>query len=174
MISKRIIVLFFLVAPTLLGNTFSLTAMAANKCQNGGVYSIQDKRCIPKNSGGSGGSTNTNSGSSGSGINGNGCVDKNSGCIEPIQGCTSGGNCDLISNYVNPGIDLLAASFGAIAAGSIILGGIQYATSEGDPQKASGAKKRITNTLIALVAFIFLWAFLQFLIPGGLFNRPTG
>ncbi|HSX46175.1 MAG TPA: pilin, partial [Candidatus Saccharimonadia bacterium] len=85
--------------------------------------------------------------------------------------CCTTSQCDLIAKYVNPTINLLAAVFGTIAVLSIIIGGINFSTSEGDPQKAGRAKQRITNTVIALVAFIFFYAFLQFLIPGGLFNK---
>lgn len=99
------------------------------------------------------------------------CVDAGStSCTDPAISCTSD-QCDLIAKYVDPTIKLLAAVFGTVAAISIIMGGINYATSEGDPQKAGRAKSRITNTIIAVVAFLFLYAFLQFLIPGGIFNR---
>lgn len=80
-------------------------------------------------------------------------------------------HCDLIKTYVNPLINLLSAMFGLIAVASIIMGGIQYAASEGDPQKAAQAKSRIYNTLIAIFAYLFLYAFLQFLVPGGFLHR---
>jgi uncharacterized membrane protein YraQ (UPF0718 family) len=80
-------------------------------------------------------------------------------------------NCDLIRKYVNPGINLLSLSFGVIAAGSLITGGIQYSASAGDAQKVTNAKKRIFNTLLAVLAYLFLYSFLQFLVPGGIFNR---
>lgn len=79
--------------------------------------------------------------------------------------------CDLIKRYLNPSITLLTVLFGLIAAGSLILGGIQFSTSEGDPQKAARAKDRIAGTILAVFAYAFLYAFLQFIIPGGLFNR---
>lgn len=78
--------------------------------------------------------------------------------------------CDFVAKYVNPAIKLFSLSFGLIAVISIILGGINYSTSEGDPQKAASAKSRITNTIIAIFAYLFLYAFLQFLIPGGAFH----
>lgn len=87
-----------------------------------------------------------------------------------IKGCKSN-NCDFIDKYVNPAITLLTFSFGLIAVISLIIGGIQYSASGGDPQNVAKAKKRITDTLIAVVAYFFLFSFLQFLIPGGLFNR---
>lgn len=77
--------------------------------------------------------------------------------------------CDLIDRYINPAINLLSVSFGLIATISLILGGINYATSEGDPTKASKAKHRIANTIFAVVAYLFLYSFLQFLVPGGFF-----
>ena len=80
-------------------------------------------------------------------------------------------NCDLIAKYVNPGVNLLSVMFGLIAVISLIAGGIQYSSSGGDSQKVTQAKNRIANTLFAIVAYFFLYAFLQFLIPGGIFNR---
>jgi hypothetical protein len=90
--------------------------------------------------------------------------------VDPATNCNDK-QCDVIGKYVGPAITLLAISFGLIATISLILGGIQYSMSEGDPQKSSSAKNRITNTIIAVVAFLFLFAFLEFLIPGGVFNR---
>lgn len=79
--------------------------------------------------------------------------------------------CGIIQKYINPFINLLAAAVGVIVALSIIIGAIQFSSSAGDPQKAAAGKQRITNALLALVAFIFLYAFLQFLVPGGFLNN---
>jgi hypothetical protein len=87
----------------------------------------------------------------------------------PTSPCNASG-CDLIGKYVNPLINVLSVIFGLIAVISIILGGIQYSTSEGDPQKASQAKNRIAGTIMAIFAYALLYGFLQFLIPGGLFH----
>ncbi len=87
------------------------------------------------------------------------------------SGCNYSSGCDLISNYVNPSITLLSILFGLIAAASLISGGIQYTASEGDPQKASKAKSRMVNTVFAILAYAVLYGFLQFLVPGGVFNR---
>ena len=88
----------------------------------------------------------------------------------PTTPCNLKAGCDLIATYVNPLINLLSVAFGLIAVISLILGGIQYSASQGDPQKASQAKDRISNTMIAIIAYLFLYALLQFLIPGGLFH----
>lgn len=89
---------------------------------------------------------------------------------DPALTCVND-QCDLVARYVNPTINVLSASFGLIAVISIIMGAIQYSASEGDPQKAGAAKSRITNTILAVLAYLFLYAFLQFLVPGGIFNR---
>lgn len=89
---------------------------------------------------------------------------------DPEEACKYDNHCDLIKKYINPGINLLTMIFGLIATGSLILGGIQYSASEGDPNKAGQAKNRIANTIFAIIAYFFLYGFLQFLIPGGKFN----
>lgn len=94
------------------------------------------------------------------------CVDP---AADPTVKCDSD-SCDFIKKYVNPAIKLFSILFGLIAVISLILGGINYSTSEGDPQKVSRAKNRILNTIIAVIAYMFMYAFLQFLIPGGAFK----
>ena len=76
---------------------------------------------------------------------------------------------EFINTYVNPIINTLAALVGVIAVISIITAGIQYASSADDPAAVSKAKKRFFNTIVGLLAYIFLFAFLNYLIPGGLF-----
>src|SRR5688572_18961658 len=61
---------------------------------------------------------------------------------DPNANC-SNDRCDWIKKYVNPFIQLLSVSFGLIAVISLIMGGIQYAGSTGDPQKVTLAKQRI-------------------------------
>jgi hypothetical protein len=76
--------------------------------------------------------------------------------------------CDLIDKYVNPLINALAALFGVAAVTSFAIAGNQYSSSGGDPGKVTAAKNRVRNTIIALLTFLFLYALLNFLIPGGL------
>ena len=82
----------------------------------------------------------------------------------------SGTNCDLIQKYINPLIATLSAAVGVVVTISIVYGGIQYASSAGDPQKSAAAKSRITNSIFVLIAFFLLFAFLSWLLPGGLLN----
>lgn len=69
---------------------------------------------------------------------------------------------------INKIVDFLAGGVGIVVIGTIILGGIQYSMAGDNAQATTAARQRITNGLIALAAFIFAFAFLQWLIPGGL------
>lgn len=83
------------------------------------------------------------------------------------KGGGQGMNC-FIKQYVNPMIKFLAGVVGVFVVISIVAGGIQYATSADDPGKVSAAKQRIFQSVIGLLAFIFLMAFLQWVVPGGI------
>lgn len=52
----------------------------------------------------------------------------------------------------------------------IAWGGLEYITSAGVPDKAKAAKDKIKNVLVGMLCLIFMWAFLQWLIPGGAQN----
>ncbi len=75
-----------------------------------------------------------------------------------------------IVNDINEIVNFLSVGVGIVVVGVIILGGIQYAAAGDSPEAVSKAKQRIINGLIALVAFIFTFSFLQWLVPGGVFN----
>jgi hypothetical protein len=71
---------------------------------------------------------------------------------------------------LNSIVNVLSGLVGVVVVGVIILGGIQYSMAGDKAEAVSAAKKRITNGLIALLAFMFIFAFLQWLIPGGVFK----
>lgn len=81
--------------------------------------------------------------------------------------CTKS-SCPIVAKYINPLISLLTVIVGLAVVIGIIIGAIQVITSAGDPQKAASGRDHVRNAIIALVAYIFLFGFLQFLIPGGL------
>ncbi|MBP7857930.1 hypothetical protein KA016_02610 [Candidatus Saccharibacteria bacterium] len=81
-------------------------------------------------------------------------------------------NC-LTAKYINPTVRLLSFVVGITVVIAIILGGIRYSGSAGDPQKAEAGKKMITKAIYALVGYIFLFSVLQFLSPGGLNGKPV-
>lgn len=76
----------------------------------------------------------------------------------------------FFSKYLNPVVNLLSAVVGVVVVIGIVIGAIQYTSSAGDPQKAANGKNHIRNALLGLLAYIFLYAFLQFMIPGGSLN----
>lgn len=84
--------------------------------------------------------------------------------------CNKDNGCDIVAKYINPAIVLLSALVGVVVVMAIIIGGIQYASSGGDPQKAASGRKHIMQAVIGLLAYLLLYAFLQFIIPGGKLN----
>ncbi len=78
----------------------------------------------------------------------------------PDDGCTFG------KKYLNSFIKLISGLAGLAVIMGVIIGGIQYSSSGGDPQKVAAAKLRIRNSIIALIVFFFLYALLRFLAPG--------
>ena len=76
-------------------------------------------------------------------------------------------SCDFISKYINPTINMLSVLVGVAVVIGIIWGAIEVSMSAGDPQKSASGKNHIRNAIIALVAYILLFAFLQWVVPGG-------
>jgi hypothetical protein len=68
-------------------------------------------------------------------------------------------------------INIFMGVIGVAAVLMITVGGIQYITARDNAQAVASAKQRIINVVIGLVAFMFLYAFLQWLIPGGIFTN---
>jgi hypothetical protein len=96
-------------------------------------------------------------------------------CIAlPIIGtskCVSNtGNGGAIAEYLKLILQLLGGGIGLIITLMLIIGGVQYITSAGDPARIKAAKQRIQDALIALFLFLTAYAFLIFIVPGGLFG----
>ena len=77
--------------------------------------------------------------------------------------------CDIVRQYLNPIINALGIIVVIAVVISIVIGGIQYTTSADQPGAVSAARQRIINAVLALLAFTFLWSFLQWIVPGGIF-----
>jgi hypothetical protein len=74
----------------------------------------------------------------------------------------------LVQKYIDPIVTVLAGLVGVFVVLSIIIAGIQYSAAGDDSSKVAAAKGRITKALIALLAFLFLLAFVKYLLPNGL------
>lgn len=67
-------------------------------------------------------------------------------------------------------IRVLSAGVGLIIITSIVVAGIQYTSSRGDPGQTSRAIGRIRSSLVAFLIYIFTAAMLDFVIPAGFFK----
>lgn len=65
-------------------------------------------------------------------------------------------------------LQLLSLLIGAIILLFIVIGGLQYILSAGDPTRVKDAKKRLVNAVTALVLYMMMYAILNFLVPGGI------
>ncbi len=86
-------------------------------------------------------------------------------CVQTsLFGCYDGG----IWGIVGLILDIMLIGVGAAAVIGIIISGIQYMTSAGDPGAMTKAKNRLTQVIVGILAFGLMWVFLQWLIPGGI------
>ena len=65
-------------------------------------------------------------------------------------------------------LNVMIITVGALGILGIVISGIQYTTSSGDPAQMTKAKKRIVEILIGLAAFGLMYVFLEWIIPGGI------
>lgn len=79
-------------------------------------------------------------------------------------GCRNKGN--SIMDMLFGIIRALSNGVGLIIVGSFIWAGIQYSASRGDPQNTAKAIGRMQATVVALLIYIFSYAFLNYIIPG--------
>jgi len=76
-------------------------------------------------------------------------------------------NGGAIVYYLKLILRLLSELVGGVILLMLVVAGIQYITSVGDPTRVKAAKSRIQNAIIALVLFLMMFAIINFLIPGG-------
>lgn len=68
-------------------------------------------------------------------------------------------------------IGILSAGVGLVAVGAVVYAAIMWTTAEDKQDQINKAKSILTNAIIGIVTFALMWAGLQFLVPGGVFNR---
>lgn len=99
------------------------------------------------------------------------------GKVQPVgttvtgrENCNSSTDCSNLTviKYINTGINMLSGLVAVIVVIMIVMGGIQYSSAGGNPQATAAAKHRIINAILAFVAYLFLFVFLSWLVPGGL------
>ena len=77
---------------------------------------------------------------------------------------------NAIVKDLNDIVDVLSAGVGVVVIGTIITGAIQYIMAGDKSESVAKARQRITNGVLALVLYLVIFAFLQWIVPGGVFN----
>jgi len=67
-------------------------------------------------------------------------------------------------------INILTAGVGIAAVGGIIYGSIMYTTAGDNEGQVKQAKEIIRNVIIGIIAYVAMYALLQFIVPGGIFS----
>jgi hypothetical protein len=78
--------------------------------------------------------------------------------------------CSALTDAFFAIVRFLSAGVGIVIIGSVIWAGIQYSMAADDPNAVAKAKDRIKNSGYALLMYIFAYALLNYLIPGGFFK----
>ena len=86
--------------------------------------------------------------------------------------CDEGGD-GGIWHIVNLVVDIMSIGVGILGVIGISVVGIQYLTAGPNTEKTTKAKRRLFEIVIGLVAYAIMFAFLQWLLPGGLLNNPV-
>lgn len=67
-------------------------------------------------------------------------------------------------------INILTAGVGVLALAGIVYGAILYTSAGGSSEQIKKAKTVFTNVVIGVIAFGGMYALLNFIVPGGVFN----
>lgn len=78
-----------------------------------------------------------------------------------------GGIQNPITDAVFAIIRFLTLGVGLIIVGSVVVAGIQYTSSRGDPQATAAAITRIKSNVTAFLIYVFSFALLNYVIPRG-------
>jgi len=92
------------------------------------------------------------------------------GCQGSKCKSTNKDGCSALLDAVFAIIRFLSAGVGIVVIASVVWAGVQYSSAGDDPQAVSKAKDRIKNSAYALLMYIFAYAILNYIIPGGFFK----
>lgn len=87
-----------------------------------------------------------------------GCSGSNSSVCKDASGGSKAGS--LVKNVIN----LLLFVLGIIAVIMIVVGGIRYTTSDGDPGKTKSARDTILYSVVGLVVAMLAYAIVNFVV----------
>jgi hypothetical protein len=83
-------------------------------------------------------------------------------------GCTRDG--EQVTPLLISILNWLAVGVTIAVTAGVVYGAVMYTSSSGRSEQAKKAIGIIRNAIIALVLYFAMWAVLNFLVPGGLFN----
>lgn len=95
-------------------------------------------------------------------------ADCNGGHITNVLPCDPNGQ-GSVWNLLAIVVNFMAAGVGVAVLIGIIFGAFLYASAGGNADQTKRGIGYVRNAVIALVLFIFMYAIINFLIPGGLF-----
>lgn len=87
------------------------------------------------------------------------------GCVE---GTDDG---SAIFSVLNVVLTVLTYGIGIAGTIGIVIVGIQYMTAKDNAGQMAAAKTRLIAIVVGLAAYAVMWAFLQWLLPGGIFSN---
>jgi hypothetical protein len=73
-------------------------------------------------------------------------------------------------NLLLTAINILSAGIGIAAVGGVVYAAVLYSSAGANADNIKKAKGMFVNIGIGIVAYLLMYSFLNYLIPGGLFN----
>lgn len=93
-------------------------------------------------------------------------VNSKNDCINKGSGGLTKENCGII-NYLILFVRVLSGLVGIVVVIMIVVRGMQYIVARENPQMTASARQGLLWAVLALIMYLFLFAFLQWLVPGG-------
>jgi hypothetical protein len=84
--------------------------------------------------------------------------------------CGNAASGGVIVAYVILIVQFMVELVSAVIILMIVVAGIQYLTSAGDPGAIKSAKSRLTNAIVALILLMFMYAILNAVLPSGVLH----
>lgn len=92
------------------------------------------------------------------------------GADTAIINCSEAAGEDAIWKLVNDVIKVMMGGVGVLALAGVVYGAVLYSSAGGSPEQVKKAKGIFLNVAIGVIAFAGMFALLEFIVPGGIFN----
>lgn len=93
-----------------------------------------------------------------------------------IVSCTTSGDPEAVSGTAIWSlliiiINILTVGVGVAAVGGLIYASVLYASASSNAEQIKRAKEIMLNVAIGLIMYVIMYAFLNFIVPGGMFKK---